>query len=143
LSENPWHAGDFVWSNFPAREDPARPGPRHPGYVTLSSNSSPANAVFLAYTTSQPWTGPRPFGLYAFDRESAAEMGQSRPFTLDLRRMAAVPVTVEWFPNLNTASHGTIRRAPEKLRIIPESAAKQLFSRRPENIERLGPLWRR
>jgi hypothetical protein len=93
--------------------------------VTLSTNSSPANAVFLAYTTSQPWTGPRPFGLYAFDRE------------------AAVPVTVEWFPNLNTASHGTIGRAPEKLRIILESAAKQLFSRRPENIERLGPLWRR
>jgi hypothetical protein len=81
--------------------------------------------------------------LYAFDRAAAAEIGQSRPFTLDLRRMAAVPVTVGSFPNLNTPSHGTIGRAPEKLRIMLESAARQLFGRRPENIERLGPLWRR
>jgi len=111
--------------------------------VALSTDNGPANAVFLAYTTSQPWTNRRPFGLYTFDREAAAEMGQSRPFTLDLRRLAAVPVTADWFPDLNAPNHGAVGRAPEKLRITLETATKRLFGRHPENIERLGPLWRR
>lgn len=51
--------------------------------------------MFLAYTTSQPWSGPKPPGIYAYDRDAAAKMGHDRPFTLDLRRLAAVPVTAE------------------------------------------------
>jgi hypothetical protein len=82
-----------------------------------------------------------PPGLYSFGREAAASMGQSRPFTLDLRHLAAIPITVEWFPNLNTQNHGTIGRAPERLRNELEAAIKELFRRHPENIERLGPLW--
>ena len=93
------------------------------------------------YTTSQPWTGQRPFGLYTFDHDAAAEMGQSRPFTLDLRRMAAVPVTVRWFPDLNGPTHGKVGQANENLRVMLETAIKQLFSRHPGNVERLGPLW--
>ncbi len=112
------------------------------GYVALST-SGPVNAVFLAYSTSQPWEGPPPLGIYVFDRETAKGMGQSRPFTLDLRRMAAVPVTAEWFPDLNTATRGKVGRVSESLRVTLEAAVKQLFSRHSANIERLGPLWPR
>jgi hypothetical protein len=111
--------------------------------VAASIETGPVNAVFLAYTTSRPWTGRRPFGLYTFDHDAAAEMGQTRPFTLDLRRIAAVPVTVRWFPDLNGPNHGKIGQASEKLRVTLETATKQLFSRHPGNVERLGPLWPR
>jgi hypothetical protein len=141
LNGPPYRAGHFVWSAFPERENPARPGPRHIGYVALTTGSERFHAVFLAYTTSRPWTGPKPLGLYTFDRDSAAAMGQPRAFTLDLRRMAAVPVTTEWFPDLNTPDHGIVGRAPEWRRVELEDTAKMLFRRSPEIVERLGPLW--
>ncbi len=141
MSDPPFRSGDFVWSAFPERENPARPGPRHVGYVALTTSSERVDAAFLAYTASQPWTGgPRPPGVYAFNRETAASMGQSRSFTLDLRRMAAVPITAEWFPELNTPGRGIVGRAPERHRVAFEAATKELFRRHPENIERLVPL---
>ena len=66
-------------------------------------------------------------------------MGQPKAFTLDLRRVAAVPVTLEWFPELDTANHGIIGRAPEHQRVAYEIALTELARRHPENIERLGP----
>lgn len=53
MSEPPYRAGHFVWSAFPERENPARPGPRHIGYVALTTGSERFHAVFLAYTTSR------------------------------------------------------------------------------------------
>jgi hypothetical protein len=140
LSLHPYRSGDFVWSNYPQRENPARPGPRHVGYVALSTGSYSDGTVWLAFTTSQPWNGPKPFGVYSVDRGTAAAMGQSRPFTLDLRRIANVPVTSEWFPDLDAPAHGIVGRAPERLRLAYEAALTELARRRPENIERLGPL---
>ncbi len=139
MTQNPYRPGDFVWSNYPQREDPARPGPRHVGYVAASVGAGNAAAVWLAYTTSQPWTGPRPSGVYSIDRDRAAGMGQPRPFTLDLRRVAAVPVTAEWFPELDAPDHGIVGRAPERLRLAYEAALTELARRRPENLEMLGP----
>jgi hypothetical protein len=139
LSQNPYCAGDFVWTHFPERENPARLGPRHVGYVVLSNSTAPGSAVLVAFTTSQPWTGPRPPGLYSIDRETAASMGQSRPFTLDLRRIAPLPVTGAWFPDLDTPNHGILGRAPERLRLEYQAALTELARRRRENIERLGP----
>jgi hypothetical protein len=66
-------------------------------------------------------------------------MGHSRPFTLNLRRLATVPVVAAWFPDLDTPDHGIIGRAPEKLRLEYEAALTELARRHPENIERLGP----
>jgi hypothetical protein len=140
LSPNPYRPGDFVWSNCPRREDPARPGPRHVGCVAASVGVGGAPVVWLAYTTSQPWTGPRPSGVYGVDRDAAAAMGQSRPFTLDLRRVAAVPGAVEWFPDLDAPGHGIAGRAPASLRAVYETAITGLVRRHPLNIERLGPL---
>jgi hypothetical protein len=140
LSPTPYRPGDFVWSNYPQREDPAQPGPRHVGYVAASVGVGGTPVVWLAYTTSQPWTGPRPSGVYSVDREAAAGMGQSRPFTLDLRRVAVVPVTVEWFPDLDAPAHGIVGRAPQRLRLVYEAALTGLVRRHPQNIERSGPL---
>ena len=49
--------GDFVWSNYSKREDLARPGPRHIGYVALSTGSVSAGLVVLV-STPQPGHGP-------------------------------------------------------------------------------------
>ena len=141
MSGPPDRSGDFVWAAFPERENPARPGPRHVGYIVALTGSASVNAVILAYTTSQPWRGPNPLGVHGFDAEAAAGMGQSRPFTLDLRRVAFVPITVNWFPDLTTANRGIVGRAPERVRMALELAVKELFRRSPELVERLGPLW--
>jgi hypothetical protein len=143
LSLNPYRLGDFVWSNYPQRENPAQPGPRHVGYVALSTSSDTEDIVWLAFTTSQPWVQSRPPGVYSIDRDTAAGMGQPKPFTLDLRRMANLPVTAEWFPELGTPGHGIVGRAPERLRLVYEAALAELARRHPQNIERLGPLTRR
>lgn len=70
-------------------------------------------------------------------------MGQTRPFTLDLRRMAFVPATVGWFPDLAAPRHGIVERAPERLRAELETMTTSIARRRPELIERLGTLWPR
>jgi hypothetical protein len=113
------------------------------GYVAGTTSGTRVGAVILAYTSSQPWTGPTPPGVEGFDLDAAANMGQSRAFTLDLRRMAFVPATADWFPDLTATDHGIVVRAPERLRQELEKAAKELFRRSPEVIERLGPPWRR
>jgi hypothetical protein len=87
--------------------------------------------------------GRTPFGLYTFDRNEAAALGQPRPFTLDLRRLAAVSATPEWAPEMETPSRGVVGRAPQQLRVQLEATAKDLLRRRPELIERLGPVWPR
>ena len=141
LTEAPYRSGDFVWSNYPERENPARPGPRHIGYVALSTGSVSGGLVVLAYTTSQPWTGSRPLGVFCFDRSQAAGMGQSRPFTLDLRRMMFAPGNRRMVPGPGAARPWHRRRhAPESLRVELETAARDLARRRPELIEHLGPL---
>jgi hypothetical protein len=55
--------------------------------------------------------------------------------------MALLPITSEWFPDLKAADRGIVGRTPERLRLELEKAATDLFRRRPELIERLGPLW--
>jgi hypothetical protein len=147
LIEPPFRSGDFVWSNFPERENPARPGGRHIAYTLAVTGVASAGgatqsmfALFAAYATSQPWTaGTKPPGVYEFSQDAAAAMGQSRPFTVDLRRVAAIPITSEWFPELDTPHRGIVGRAPEQLRMRFEEAAKSLFRR--GIVEQLGPLW--
>jgi len=143
LSDAAYRAGDFVWTAFPERENPARPGPRHVGYVAATTASPKINAVLVSYTSSQPWHGPTPPGVYSFDLAAAAAMGQSRGFTLDLRRLALIPITREWFPDLSDNGHGVIGRAPERLRVELEAALTALLRRGPENAERLRPNLRR
>jgi hypothetical protein len=136
----PFRAGQFVWTAYPESEDPLSPGPEHIGYIFMVSAASEG---FVAYTTSRPWFGEKPSGIHVFDQAAAAEMGQDKAFVLDLRRIALLPLTVRWFPRLNTPGHGIVGQAPEKIREELETAAREIFRRRPEIVERLGPGWKK
>lgn len=131
---------------FPTRENPARPGLRHVAYVVeVFAKPGQAGTAFealAAYTTSQPWPhAAKPFGLFAFDQQQAAGLGQDRAFVLDLRRVAYVPVTPAWFPDLARPGGGIQGRAPATLRRQLRDAARELLTRHVATVERLGPLW--
>jgi hypothetical protein len=99
-------------------------------------------SAVVAYSTSQPWTGPaRPPGLFVFDQREAAAFGQARGFVLDLRRLAYVRVTSDWFPWLDQPDSGIQGRASARWEQRFKRVAEELLTRRPEIIERLGPLW--
>jgi hypothetical protein len=116
------------------------------GYVVaVFGATAPTDAfsALIAYTTSQPWTAAAlPPGLFVFDRQTAASFGQARAFVLDLRRFAFVPITPVWFPWLDEAGGLQGRASPHWQQQL-KLAAEALLTRRPELIERLGPLWPR
>ena len=95
-----------------------------------------------AYTTSRPWTGALPPGVVAFDNDEAARLGQARPFVLDLRRLAYLPLTATWFPRVVERGGGVLGRAPKALRDRVNAVAAELATRRPETLDRSGPLWK-
>ena len=95
----------------------------------------------VGYTTSQPWSGPKPPGVREFGVDEAKSLGQDRAFTLDLRRLAFLPVPEEWFPYLRRPGKGIVGRADRTLRQELEAPLLSILKLRPETIERLGPLW--
>jgi hypothetical protein len=54
-----------------------------------------------------------------------------------------VPVTKDWFLNLNRENHRVVGRAPKKVRLELHEAATDLLAHRPQDMEKSGPLWRR
>jgi hypothetical protein len=120
----------------------------HIGYVlAVSEQAGPAGApelvALVAYTTSQPWAEDAvPPGVFIFDREAAAALGQDRAFVMDLRRLACVVVSAQWFPRLNQSDpavrQGRMpkRRQDQYVRVVAE-----LMTRYPRNVERLGDRW--
>jgi len=67
---------------------PLRPGPLHVAYTLAVAAVAGGYGVMVAYTMSQPWAGPLPQGVIAFDSTEAAGLGQTCAFVLDLRRLA-------------------------------------------------------
>lgn len=138
--------GDFVWCAFPQHENPARPGPEHVSLTLVATRAisvagTPHTTLLLAYTSSRPWSGPVPPGVFQIDRAAASGMGQQRGFVIDARRLAFVPLTARWFPRLDQPGHGILGRAPKSLRRDVEEMAIRLLGRQTESVERLGPLW--
>ena len=137
--------GDFVWCAFPERENPARPGPLHLAYtLAVSGVVAPDGGreftALAAYTTSQSWLGaPLPLGVVAFDQQDAAKLGQTRAFVMDLRRLAVLPLTLEWFPGLDQPGRGVQGHMPKRQQLRYAQVATDLLTRRPEIVERLGP----
>jgi hypothetical protein len=62
---------------------------------------------------------------------------------LDLRRLAYVPVTPDWFPQLGQPGSVIQGHAPNALQRQLMQIAAELLTRRGELVERLGPLWPR
>ena len=125
----PYLAGQFVWCRFPNREQPDRPGPKsRVGYVYAVTPSGQGAAAML-YTTTVPWSDPNlPLGVIPVDSRHAATLGQ-KPFTIDARTAAVLPVTAEYFPHLAHADHGIRGQAPIQLVRRIEAALKDLRDR--------------
>ena len=84
-----------------------------------------------------------PSGVFRFDTQEAQTFGQNRAFTLDLRRLALLPITAAWFPRLDQPGQGVLGRAPPLWERRFQHFVDDTLTRRPELIERLGPLWPR
>ena len=71
----------------------------------------------VAYTTSRPspahTRAPRRPGL---PRRGSPLAEFKRPFVLDLRRLAKLPLSKAWFPEIDMPSCGTVAVAPLTLR---------------------------
>jgi hypothetical protein len=101
-------------------------------------------AALAAYTTSKPWSGPTlPLGVRAFDQKAAEALGQQRPFLMDFRRLAFIPVTAAWFPRLDQPGNSIQGRAPKKLQDQLLQEAMNLLRRHSELIQRAGTAWPR
>jgi len=75
------------------------------------------------------------------DSQAAAAVGQDRGFVMDLRRLAAVPLTLTWFPRLNQPDRGIRGHMPNDQQRRYLQVVEGLLTRRSELVERLGPLW--
>jgi hypothetical protein len=105
-------AGSFIWCRFPLREQPHLPGPAdhlHLAYV----QDVTVNRLLTIYTTSVTWdpSVPTPTGVMLVDAPQAKSLGQ-KPFVLDARRLALLPLTEDWFPHLSKPNHGIVAIAP-------------------------------
>jgi hypothetical protein len=67
-------------------------------------------------------------------------MGQGKAFVLDLRRVARLPVTTQWFPHLSDPDKGILGAASKALERELMQEALGFFRKRPELLEQLGPL---
>jgi hypothetical protein len=100
--------GDYVLCNFPFRES-AGPGPS-PHIVLCAATGRQDNASFAVvfYTTSQiDYQGARRPRQYLFVNQARAiELGQKVAFHVDASRVARLPLTAEYFPEVveNTIS---------------------------------------
>jgi hypothetical protein len=66
--------------------------------------------LLLAYTSSGPWrcaTARLPLGVIEFEDAAARAVGQ-KPFHIDLRCLAQVPLAKRWFPDLGQIGFGII-----------------------------------
>lgn len=96
--------------------------------------------ILLAYTSSGSWRGSAlrtPPGVIEFDEAEAKKVGQ-KAFHIDLRTLAKVTLTLDWFPRLDQADRGVVGIAGEKAKKRILHVAKGLVAVSPEIIETRG-----
>lgn len=136
--------GSFVWTMFPfgPPDRPDLPGPiRHLAYVLATDSTKQVPVLLLAYTSSGPWRGAAarpPRGVIEFAVEEARRLGQ-KPFHLDLRCLAQVPLTPAWFPDLGRPDRGIVGMAGARLRSRLDTLLHDLVTRDRALIEIRGP----
>lgn len=94
----------------------------------------------MAYTSSGSWRGAsprRPLGVVEFDQAEAAKLNQ-RPFHLDLRCLARLPPSAEWFPKWEESGHGVVAMADPGIRSRILREAERLVRSSPGIIEIRG-----
>jgi hypothetical protein len=102
----PCGKGDFVDCFYPFAERPRVPGPiRHIVYVqTLAKlRDDSLRAVVMFTTTSPRMIEGIPVGLsIAIPPAASVSMGMRNGFTIDIHRMALLPLEADWFPDVNS-----------------------------------------
>jgi hypothetical protein len=94
----------------------------------------------LAYTSSGPWRGvsPRkPLGIIEFTATEAARLNQ-RPFHIDLRCLARVLPSPDWFPDWDAPGLGVVAVADAAVRERVLREAERLAKSSPEIVEIRG-----
>ena len=140
--EPPFRPRQFVWCQFPYMEEPLRPGPEeHVGYIVEVGRigSNPHLTVMSLYTTTTPWepNAPHPLGIVPVETVVANKMNQ-KGFIMDARKVAFIPVTVDFFPRLSSVDKGIIHTASVRFHdLVLNTLAK--LAKRPALIVKLGP----
>jgi hypothetical protein len=138
----PFKLGDFVVSNFPYDETPAKPGPAEHLALCLGTFSATGGRVAMvaAYTSSQPWPADiaLPLGVRLVTEAAARRMGQRRAFRVDARRIAFLPITEEFFPRLRQSDRGKVGESVALARAVIDDLKK--LSQTPGLIVQVGPL---
>jgi hypothetical protein len=114
--------GDFVLCNFPFREA-GGPGPSPHIVLCAAAGGTPTRGYAIVfYTTSQTeYLGARRPRQYVFvDEDRAKKLRQRRAFHIDASRVARLPLTVEYFPELKGVVLPTIGRDAELLGRVEE-----------------------
>jgi hypothetical protein len=130
--------GAFVRANFPFGHPPAarsRPGPYMHICYCLGNRTQAGRVteIMLAYTSSGPWRGVsdrRPLGIIEFNATDSAKLNQ-RPFHIDLRCLARVLPSVDWFPDWNAPGQGVVA--------VADAAVKERVLREAERLARSSP----
>ena len=136
--------GSFVWTLFPfgPPDPPDRPGPvRHIAFVLAIDTKPTTPQLLLAYTSSGAWRGSAdavPQGVINFSKAEAKAVGQ-KPFHMDLRCLAQVPLAKRWFPDLGQTGVGIIGTAGARLRERIDVMLSDLVTRNRDLIEMRGP----
>lgn len=141
MTEPPYLPGHFVWCNFPFSESPTSPGPRrHIGYILdIVGRRDRLYVAAALYTTTSSWPSgaPLPLGVIPVRDPKAAQMGQ-KPFVIDARRIALMPINSTFFPDLHRPEKGIQGTATETLKRQIEATMVRLV-KRPELLQILGP----
>jgi len=107
--------GDYVLCNFPFREA-AGPGPSpHIVLCAATGHQSGQSFAIVFYTTLQTdYQGARRPRQYLFvAKERAVELGQKTAFQIDATRIARLPLTTDYFPEMIEHSARVHGRDPE------------------------------
>jgi hypothetical protein len=127
---------------FGPPQSPREPGAmRHIAYVLATDSKPNPPMLLLAYTSSGPWRGSAPqspFGVINFDTITAKALGQ-RPFHMDLRCLAQVPLTPRWCPDLDRPGHGIEGKAGARQRDRIDAMLSDLLARHRDLIDVRGP----
>jgi len=94
----------------------------------------------LAYTSSvqHRWGTERvPLGVIEFDAKAAAVVNQ-RPFHIDLRCLARVPMSAAWLSRLGQGDRGIVAWADRALQARINDVLFELARRSPGHIEMRG-----
>jgi len=138
----PYIPGQFVWCLFPFSEEPGEPGLKeHIGYIAdIRRKQASQMTMMMLYTTSRQWNPdvPQPLGILPVNQDQARTMGQDKPFVVDARRIAFLPVTPSFFPRLMKPGNGIAGVAPKSFQQNVQNVLAELV-RRPDLIQITGP----